>query len=496
MAKPHVIYILAEQLRYDVLNAYGDRQCDTPNLDELASQSSIFGRHFTPCPLCVPARSSIMTGLTPRQHGAIINGWYRSEREYGTVKPDTPLLPNHLVDAGYRVIHAGIQHVRSQPEFRTACDGAEFVGPTSVGSHHRRLISRGLMLPDMSVFRDPTLEYENGKMSLSAGTSPRTALFPLRENLFYDMTLASNIVEVLEEHDETQPLALFANFWLPHPPLWAPRNWALKVAPESVQLPSSVGRWFSGMPAMQLANVPGQLGAHVSMEQWQHSWALYLGMVSLLDHCVGRLLESLKGKGMYDDAVVIFTADHGDMLGSHRMYQKMCLYDEVVRVPLLVKTPGQQKARHVTELTDHLDLTAAVCDFAEAEPMPDSPGISLRASAEGVTNTEPRQYVFAAYDGSAGRGFFHRMVRTPTHKFIHNIGDRSELYDLIDDPRETHNLSGKPEYRELEIELQTQLNQWMDEQGDDQPRCEVSEFSIEDDEENGDNANEDSLSGA
>lgn len=469
MSRPHIIYLMADQLRFDVLDAYGDRQCPTPHLDDLCRRSTIFNRHFTPCPLCVPARSSIMTGLYPQQHGARINGWLKHEHAYGMVKTGTEVLPEHLSDAGYRNVHVGIQHVRMMPEFEMLCGNTEFIGPKSVGSHHRGLHRRGLMLPDMSVFRDPVVEHELGRPVVTAGTSARTALFPLREDLFYDSVLADQMVKVIEAHEGDKPLCLFGMFWLPHPPLWAPRAWAQLVPPETVDLPITVGRWFSGMPAMQLANVPGQLGAHCSPDQWRHAWAVYLGMAALLDHCVGKVLKALESKGMFDDAMIIFTSDHGEMLGSHCLFQKMCLYEEAVRVPLIVKTPGQKSIRYVNEMTDHLDLTAGMLDYGLADPLEGSPGISLKPLAEGQTNNQPRRYVFSSYDGNAGRGFAHRMVRSATHKLIHNIGDRAELYDLIEDPRETHNVAGREEFAQIEGELRSQLHQWMAQVGDDQP---------------------------
>ncbi|MBL4702639.1 MAG: sulfatase-like hydrolase/transferase, partial [Phycisphaeraceae bacterium] len=153
----NIIFLMADQLRYDMLDAYGDQQCDTPHLDSLASQGTVFEHHYTMCPLCVPARSSLMTGLYPRQHGAIINGWFPEEREAGTVKEEAQLIPNKIVDCGYDVYHAGIQHVRTAKGFERACPDVKFIGPSSVGRHHRALHKRGLMLPDMTVFRDPVL---------------------------------------------------------------------------------------------------------------------------------------------------------------------------------------------------------------------------------------------------------------------------------------------------------------------------------------------------
>lgn len=461
---------MADQLRFDVLGAYGDQQCSTPKLDLLAERSVVFDQHYTLCPLCVPARSCAMTGLYPHQHGAIINGWFKDERKYGYVKPNTDLMPDHLAEAGYRVVHVGVQQVRMVPEFELQCPDTQFVGPMSVGRHHHDLQGRGLILGDMTSFRDPVIDYDNGRPLVSAGTAPRVAVFPLREDLFYDSVLAQNMVDVITNHDAGQPLALFGMFWLPHPPLWAPRAFAEMIDPAQVQLPPTVGHWFNGMPAMQLANLPGQLGAHVTMDQWRLAWAVYMGMVALLDKCVGRVLAALDHAKLLDEAVVVFTTDHGDMLGSHRLFQKMCLYEDAVRVPMVMKLPGQTANRRVPMLSDHLDLTATLLDYAEAPPLEKSPGRSLRAVAEGQLAPQPRQYLFASYDGNAGRGFAHRMVRSATHKLIHNIGDIPELYDLIEDPYETRNLANRDMSKAVQTELRDELNKWMDDTGDDVPR--------------------------
>ena len=471
MARPHIVFLMADQLRFDVLDAYGDEQCATPMLDLLAERSAIFDHHYTPCPICVPGRSSTMTGLYPHEHGAIINGWFKSERHHGLIRPDTELLPDRLSESGYRTAHVGVQHVRSSPQFELQCPKVEFIGPDSVGQHHRELQKRGLILGDMKVFRDPIIDYSDGNAVVSAGTAPRVAVFPLREDMFFDAVVADKMVELIQVHDPATPLALFGMFWLPHPPLWAPRAFAEMIDPSQVILPPTVGRWYNGMPVMQLANIPGQLGVHVTMDHWRIAWAVYMGMVAFLDRCIGKVLAALDHANMLEDTMVVVTSDHGDMLGSHRLYQKMCLYDESARVPLLVKMPGQSAGHRVSELTNHLDLTATLLDVAEAGSFARSSGKSLRHTAEGMPNHEPRQHIFASYDGNAGRSFAHRMARNATHKLIHNIGDRVELYDMIEDPYETRNVADKEETQDVQQELRDALNRWMDETGDDQERC-------------------------
>ncbi len=476
---PNLIFLMADQLRFDMLGAYGDHQCDTPNLDALTEQSTVFEQHHTPCPLCVPARSSLMTGLYPYQHGATINGWLREERSHGMVREGLDLLPNRLSDAGYHVIHAGVQHVRLAGHFEKACDRTRFIGPLSAGRHHRDLRKRGLMLPDMDAFRDPVVEHNQEQPITTVGTSSRTAVWPLRKDLFYDATLTRRMVRAIDKHDTDQPLCLMGMFWLPHPPLWVPRHWAHLKHPEQVQLPETIGQWYPGMPALQLSNLPGQLGSHVPIEHWAHVWALYMGMVTMLDSCIGEITDALKRQNMFDDTVIVFTSDHGEMLGSHRLYQKMCLYDEAVRVPLLVKTPGQKNARRVSEMSDHLDLTATLLDYAGQESINDSSGRSLRSLAEGHPNNRPRRELFAAYDGNSGRGYRHRMIRTSTHKFIHNVGDHPELYDMIEDPHETRNFAGNPKVAPLQNRLAEKLNHWLDQMNDDQPRAPIMDIPAE-----------------
>jgi arylsulfatase A-like enzyme len=323
MARPHLVFLLADQLRFDVLGAYGDQQCPTPALDALAERSVIFDRHFTVSPQCGPARTSLLTGLYPGQHGATINGWLPAERSHGMMKPGLELLPQKLADAGYRVTHVGVQHVRSDPELPTQTPGVKYVGPASSAEHLNLLRDRGLQMPDTRTLRDPIIDFERGKKTVFSSTSPRPAIFPLREDLYYDQALSQSMAEEIRgyaSNGREGPLALLGMFWLPHPPLWAPRQFATMIDPADVKLPGTVGKWCYGMSPMQLANVPGQLGAHLSEQQWREIWAVYLGMVAMLDQCVAKVIDALRAAGLYDDAVIVFSSDHGEMLGSHRLF--------------------------------------------------------------------------------------------------------------------------------------------------------------------------------
>jgi arylsulfatase A-like enzyme len=215
-------------------------------------------------------------------------------------------------------------------------------------------------------------------------------------------------------------------------------------------------------------NLPGFMGATVSMPQWRRAWAAYLGLVTMVDHCSGQVIAALRRRGLWDEALVIFTTDHGEMLGSHRMFQKMCMYEEALRVPFFVKAPGGRPAglaQRRGQLTTHLDLPATVCEYAGIDWPADGDGTSLKQTIE-QPHSPGREFVFSQFSGNAGRGMFQRAVVTATHKYIHNHGDWPELYDLVNDPLEQRNLAGGEASAVIEQSLRAALKQWMGEVGD------------------------------
>jgi len=154
------------------------------------------------------------------------------------------------------------------------------------------------------------------------------------------------------------------------------------------------------------------------------------------------------------------------------------MYEPAVRVPLLIKPPGPLASvprRHTWDLTTHADLTATLLAYAGADPLPGSDGFDLGPASAGRSDTGPtRDIIHACFDGNAGLAFTQRMVRSRTHKLIHNVGHAPELYDLVEDPHETRSLTRAPEARGVLHELTRQLNGWMDEHDDDAPRLQDS----------------------
>lgn len=455
MKRPHLILLMADQLRRDVLGCYGGGYGASPNLDRLAGEAVVFGSHTINSPLCVPSRISMVTGTYPHVNGAIVNGWDEPERPYGTCR-DLPTLYESLAQAGYRVEHLGVNHLRFDPPLGRRHQRITF--SADPGQHAGWLKQRG-MTADLSACKSPCVEYIDGKPVTRFYTNPNTLRWPHPPQDFLDCWLADRLVERIQQAGPDEPLALMANFWLPHCPLSCPEPYFSMFDPEALDLPATVGKWCDGQSPMHLVNLPGHVAAATTMQGWRQAWAVYLGMVRLLDECVGRVLAALRRRGLWDDALVVFTVDHGEMLGSHRMFQKMCMYQEAIRVPLLIKPPGGGSGAR-EQLTQHLDLAATICDLCGVPVMPASAGRSFRPvlarpDAPGL------EEVFLEFNGNSGRSFQQRAVLTPTHKYIHNHGYQPELYDLRADPAETRNLCQAEHPPAEAARLRDRLRRWM-----------------------------------
>lgn len=468
--RPHVIVLMTDQHRFDTLGAYGDRQCHTPNLDALAGESVIFDRQYTSCPLCVPMRTSLATGMWPSRTGVIVNHWIPEEAKHGTLRPQYKTLYERFAEEGYRVAQIGVQHVNCEPPLPQRVPSGFFRG---TDGYKQYLAEHGLTPPSDKPFRSPCPDFVNGQMIVAEYTTPKTGVWPYAPEHYYDQWIAAQTVDLIDKADPDQPLLLFANCWSPHCPLTVPEPYASMYDPAKIELPANVGQWYPGQSAMQLVNLPGFMGATVDEEGWRKAWATYLGMVTLVDKSIGQIIAALKRRGFWDDALVFFTPDHGEMLGSHRLWQKMCMYEEAIRTPTFIKPPRMDRSRagaRVSGLTSHVDFMNTMFDYTGIGIDPASDGLSLRPLIEG-TAEKIRDEVFSEFSGNAGRGSFSRAIITERYKFIYcrtqtYTQAEYELYDRQTDPLETRNLAADPAHRAIRDDLARRLGKWMASTGD------------------------------
>jgi arylsulfatase A-like enzyme len=159
---------------------------------------------------------------------------------------------------------------------------------------------------------------------------------------------------------------------------------------------------------------------------------------------------------LWDEALVIFMTDHGDMLGSHSLFQKMCMYEDSAHIPLLVKPPGSRRVERAGSLVSHLDIAATICEYLDLPALPESDGVSLVPALEGKAEAV-REQVFIEFNGNSGRGFEQRCLVRGDWKYIYTKGDRDELYNLKDDADETRNVAGDAAFETTRLELRGRL---------------------------------------
>lgn len=446
--KPNVIVIMADQLRWDALGAH------TPNINQLKAESVVFDRAYCASPLCVPARGAFFTGKYPNVTGSLINPWTEQEKQHGMVRPGHAHLYGMLEDE-WDSWHTGKQHLFTEPKLEHSADSK---------THWRQLEQRyesflkanGKKKPGGPAFQGIVPELAYGKITRKRSYSiPTVAPYGESLDYFYDGFILNDSLEAIRQRDRSKPFALNAMFLAPHPPLHIPEPWYSMVG--EAELPDNVGKWGANQSPLQLYNLTGMLGSSYTREEWQRIWNVYLGLVSLLDHCVGTLLSELKREGLYDNTLIVFASDHGEMLGSHRLWQKMCMYEESVKTPLFLKFPAgfRPAVNRSDELVSSVDVLPTLCDYLGIEPPSGMSGVSLMPLIRGEREALGRERIFIQFDGNGARSNFQRCVLEGDCKLIVDIFKDEmfvELYDTAGDPQEMNNLAFQSEQYGSRIE--------------------------------------------
>lgn len=433
--RPHLIIIMADQLRRDFIGEF------TPNINQLLTESTVFERAYCASPLCVPARGAFFTGRYPNETGCRINPWEESEVRFGEVKANTPNLYS-LLENDWDSWHTGKQHFYTADKIdRSPKRKTHWL---SLEEGYRDHINAGnARHPGGPTFKGILPELIDGRFTqIGEYSIPTTGCYEPGIDYFFDGYITQKSLEAIQHRDKNKPFLLNAMFAAPHPPLDIPEPWYSQV--QQIELAENVALWSQGQSPLQLYNLPGYFGKFYSRDDWQEVWRVYAGLVTLLDNCVGQVLTALKDEKIYDDAVILFTADHGEMLGSHGLWQKMCMYEESAHVNLAIKSPkGCPYVKQSSELVSHIDILPTLCDLLGIKTPPNLPGTSLHSTLKLATPID-RSHIFIQFDGNGARGNFQRCIVHKNHKLIVDFFKDEiffELYDLEDDPQEKYNLA-------------------------------------------------------
>lgn len=447
MHRPNILFLMTDHTNAQAL-APGS-PCLTPHLDALAAEGRRFHRCTTPNAICSPARASLMTGLYPSSHGM----WdcTHTQRQEWVDVPAARFryFSQHLADAGYYNAYYGKWHVEQSLrledfgwhdyEVRT-CQGAGLKPADPAES---------VIVPTPG-YRDYLL------MGVSHDTTPRHPAF-------------DHGIDFLRRHAAEragQPFCLFVSSIEPHDPYVPPREFFHRYDPAAIPLPVSFADDAADKPEVvrRLQAVWRGLNA----DQWQRVRAAYWAVISLLDAEVGRLLAELRGLNLSDDTLIVFTSDHGDMLGAHGLAAKGIgtAYEEVYNIPLVLRVPGVRSGEDRVTRTSLVDLAPTLLDYAGAAPLPAAQGRSLRPVLEGTADPADWQDGYAEFFGQRFV-YTQRLTWHGPWKYVFNPGGIDELYHLDDDPHELRNRAADPACRDVLHALCRRMWRKMREIGDD-----------------------------
>ncbi len=457
-----VIIIMSDQLRYDALGKF------TPNINSLKEEGITFNNAYCACPLCAPSRGSFFTGLYPDNSGSLINGWAKEDEHYRDVKAGTPNL-YQAMEGIWDSRHIGKQHFFTAD--RIDQDPGSRTRWITKKDYHKWLKKQNIPAPGGREYSDKAPELISEDFTrLKSYSIPETGIYKPGIEYYFDHYIAGKAVDAIHEKRENdKPLLINAMFLAPHPPLSVPEPYFSRIKQDELDIPENVGVWYDGQSPLQMYNLTGFFGSRYSRKEWSAIWPKYMGLVSLLDDEVGRILQALKNEGLYDKALIIFTADHGEMLGSHSLWQKMCMYEESVRVPLIIKFPSDfSPAIHRSdELVSLIDIWPTLKDYLGLEVPGTTDGISLMPLVKG--QEAPRKRIFIQYDGNAAYGNNQRCVVEGKRKLIVDTFKDEvylELYDVGSDPREKVNLALDPGNGDMVKDLLGTVRTFMRENND------------------------------
>lgn len=447
MQAKNLIFFMTDQQRADTLDLCVDGTPVTPNLSGLARRAARFDTAYDACPLCVPARTALATGINPLANGMMLNdlpGKYA--RGHAT-------LHTMLADAGYEVAHVGVNHIVVAPPLAQRLPYALWRDDDSYAAF---AASQGMDIRRAPENTSVVNELADGVYCKRRYSNARVSEWPYDTSRFKDVWFAREAAAYLRR-PHTKPFALFVCLWAPHPPLVVPKEYLAMFPPEAFALPPNTAVPARGEPAGRRLGAPAQLADTPPQKGWQQGWSAHCALSRLCDDQLGMLLQTLSEEGLADDTLVVCTTDHGEQMGQHAMYQKMEMYEPAVRVPAVFYLPGAPAARLDTPVS-HLDFVPTVLDLLHVAPPRAFEGCSLAASVR-TGAPVPAHDVFSVYCGNHAYGDMRRMIVRGTWKYVWD-GSESELYDLAADPLEMENLAGRPEHAARCAELHEALRAW------------------------------------
>ncbi len=438
-AENNVLVLMSDEHTRSVMGAYGNPLVHTPALDKLANDGVRFENAYTPSPICISARASFATGTQVFEHGC----WSSAEPYYGQQQS----WMQRLREQGHAVVAIGKQHYRSAAD---DCGFSEQILPMY-------LANNGDGWPQ-GLQRKPMADFP-GAVEMAAILGPGDTTYT-----HYDRDITAAAIEWLQRQapDHGKPWVLFVSFICPHFPLSAPQQFYDRY--RNVELPAP----YDCDPAQRLR--------HPVIDEMRRFWNYadyferekeieglrnYYGLCSFLDDNVRQVLEALGASGQADNTRIIYTSDHGDMIGNHGIWGKSYMYEDSVGIPMTLSGPGIHPATNATPVS-LTDLAATIEHAVVGEIRAVEGSWQSRSLLDFIERPQPERPILSEYhDGGSPCGFY--MLRQGPWKYVcYAEGHPPLLFNIDQDPRELNNLAGDVDHDETLKTLHKQLLQILD----------------------------------
>lgn len=427
--QPNILFIMADQMAASALPIYGGKVVKAPHLESLAENGVVFESAYCNSPLCAPSRYVLMTGQLPSKIGAWDNA--------ADFPADIPTFAHYMRANGYHTVLSGKMH---------------FCGPDQLHGFEERLTT-DIYPADYGWFPNwddqdtrPTW-YHNMSSVTDAGTCVRSNQLDFDDEVVFH---AQRYLYDFARGNQERPFCLTVSMTHPHDPYAITKEYWDRYDHDEIDLPKvTIAKEDQDPHSRRLQDVFAYHDQPITEDQVRNARHAYYGAISYVDDQIGKLLKALDECGLRDDTIIVFSGDHGDMLGERNLWYKMSFFEDSTRVPMIVSAPKRFQPKRVSESVSTMDLLPTFVDWATAgkgtEYAMPIQGRSLVSHVEGKSGGHDE--VIGEYfgEGTIAPLF---MIRRGRYKYVHCHIDPDQLFDLENDPLELTNLADDAAYAE------------------------------------------------
>lgn len=457
--KPNVLLIMVDQMRADCLSIMDHPVVDTPNLDQMARDGVLFDNAYAATPSCVPARASVLTGMSQKSTGRV---GYQDKVPWNY----DHTIAGEFTKAGYHTQSIGKMHVYPT---RSLC-GFHDVQLHDGYMHYSRFKYNTKTMESQD-YTDDYLNWLKDRagsrtdlidLGLDCNSSTVARPWHLSEELHPTNWVTTQSIDFLRRRDPTKPFFLKMSYVRPHPPFDPPE--AFYDMYRDLEMPEPpIGDWADQSDENRAGLSPITDRGIVPKQRLKRAQAAYYALITQIDHQIGRFMNAMQEYGVYNNTVILFASDHGELLGDHNLFRKSLPYEGSTKVPFIVADPGNNlklnkntTAENVVEMRDIMPTLLDAADVAIPDTVEGASVLPLCKS-----NTDGwRDYIHGEH--SHGRESFHYITNGKEKYIWYSQTGNEQYFDLVKDPHEMHNAIDDDVYSDNIHERRTQLIKELD----------------------------------